>query len=508
MLNVPVNYARLATPAVPVKGRGVTDTIEKPAKSIGTLEKALRVMAAISQTTEDLRIADLARSTGIDRSSVQRVIRTLEVTGLVATRTGGGRVVPGIGAMRYGYAFLAGSPLIDAAMPLLVDLNSDIAVGCDLWLADDGDLVHIARVPSVEGGEMMAATGRRMSGAIAPLLAAAAEGWADGPDEPFARRISAPIFGEGGHLLGAVSIDRSGTGDMSRLGTALVRTARDISGTGLQMTPGDRTSGLAAAPVSSAVPEDDPLIIDAVIRAFQLLDCFSPQAVALTLTELHRASGFSISMVQRLTDTLLAARYLRRDKVSKTFSLGPRVLDLVHGYQSRTAVLKFIWPRLVALRRQTGLRTSFCVLDGSDILYLLHVQGASRGNYRTAFVGRRLPALSTSGGRALLSRQGAPDLDQFLAHVPIRAITPFTIIDPAQVRQEIMTAAVEGVAYTDQQSIMDEVNVAIAVDVGSEAPVGAIVVSAPRPDWDRERLKREIVPALATLANGLRQMAQ
>lgn len=491
-----------------LKERGVTDTIEKPAKSIGTLEKALRVMAVISQTTEDLRIADLTRLTGIDRSSVQRVIRTLEVTGLVATRTGGGRVVPGIGAMCYGYAFLAGNVLIDAAMPLLVDLNSDIAVGCDLWLADDGDLVHIARVPSAEGGEMMAATGRRMAGAGRMLLATAAESWADGPDDPFARRISAPIFGEGGHLLGAVSIDRSGNGDISQLGTALARAARDISGTGLQLTPGVRASGLAAAPPPRAEPEEDPLIIDAVIRAFQLLDCFSPQAAALTLTELHRASGFGISMVQRLTDTLLAANYLRRDKVSKTFSLGPRVLDLVHGYQSRTAVLKFIWPRLVALRRQTGLRTSFCVLDGSDILYLLHVQGASRSNYRTAFVGRRLPALSTSGGRALLSCLGTPELDGFLARAPIRAITPFTVTDPSMLRQEIISAAAEGVAYTDQQSIMDEVNVAIAVEVGSAPPVGAIVVSAPRPDWDRERLQREIVPALVTLANGLRQMAQ
>lgn len=486
----------------------MSDTVEKSAKSIGTLEKALRVMATISQATEDLRIADLARLTGIDRSGVQRLIRTLEVTGLVATRTTGGPVVPGIGVMRYGYAFLAGNPLIDVAMPLLVDLNSDISAGSDLWLADDDDLVHIARVPSAEGGEMMAAIGRRMSGAVAPLLSTASDGWADGPDDSFTRRISSPIFGEGGRLLGAVSIDRQGGSDVARLGAALQRTARDISGTGLHVVSGDRASSLTPPPAPRAEAADDPLVIDAVIRGFQLLDCFTPQASALTLTDLHRASGFGISMVQRLTDTLLAAKYLRRDKSSKTFSLGVRVLDLVHGYQSRTAVLKFIWPRLVALRRQTGLRTSFCVLDGSDILYLLHVQGASRSNYRTAFVGRRLPALSTSGGRALLSRFGTAELDEFLARIPIRAITPFTVTDPSKVRQEIINAATDGVAYTNQQSIMDEVNVAISVKIGSEPPVGAIVVSAPRPDWDRERLQREIAPALMTLANGLRQMAQ
>lgn len=485
----------------------MNDIIEKPTKNIGTLERALRVMAAISETTGDLRIADLVRVTGIDRSGVQRLIRTLEVGGLVAARSEGGRVVPGIGAMRYGYAFLAGNPLIDAAMPLVVDLNSGIAEGCDLWLADEGDLVHIARAPGAEGGETMAATGRRMSGGVAPLLAAA-DGWAEGPNDPFTRRISAPIFGEGGRLLGAISIDRLGDSDLPRLAAALLRTAHDISGTGLPLIPGDRAGVVATLPVPRAALEDDPLVIDAVIRAFQLLDCFSPQAPALTLTDLHRASGFGISMVQRLTDTLLAAGYLRRDRVSKTFSLGARVLDLIHGYQSRTPVLKFIWPRLVALRRQTGLRASFCVLDGSDILYLLHIQGAAQSNYRTAFVGRRLPALSTSGGRALLSRMAPPELDRFLAHVPIRAITPFTVTDPAAVRQDILSAAAEGVAYTDQQSIMDEVNVAIAVGVGSEPPVGAVVISAPRPDWDRERLKKDIVPALMTLANGLRQMAR
>jgi DNA-binding IclR family transcriptional regulator len=175
-------------------------------------------------------------------------------------------------------------------------------------------------------------------------------------------------------------------------------------------------------------------------------------------------------------------------------------LDLLFKFQMSNSLLKMLWPRLIRLREECGLRCSFCILDGTEIVHLLHVQSRPHPSFRTAYAGRRLPSLSSSGGRAILSYLDEPEIDMILNDSIIEMATPHTIADKAMIRAEIREARHRGYAFTDRQSIHDEVNVAAAVFDSNRRPLGAIVVSAPVKNWSIERLDRVVAPLLLSHA--------
>ncbi len=94
------------------------------------------------------------------------------------------------------------------------------------------------------------------------------------------------------------------------------------------------------------------------------------------------------------------------------------------------------------------------LLDGAHIVHLLHVQSHPQADFRTAHIGLRLPALSTSGGLTMLSRLPELMLDSLLAGYVVEPVTPYTITDMGALRDEIRRARERGYAFTDQQSIL------------------------------------------------------
>ncbi|MNE83318.1 transcriptional repressor IclR [compost metagenome] len=78
--------------------------------------------------------------------------------------------------------------------------------------------------------------------------------------------------------------------------------------------------------------------------------------------------------------------------------------------------------------------------------------------------------------------------------------TPHTVADKQLIRQEIKDARQRGYAFTDRQSIREEVNVAAAILDANRRPLGAIVVSAPVKNWSIERLNRVVAPLLLSHA--------
>lgn len=93
-------------------------------------------------------------------------------------------------------------------------------------------------------------------------------------------------------------------------------------------------------------------------------------------------------------------------------------------------------------------------------------------------------------------------MDAILRASAMEPGTPQTVTDKQVVRTEIVAGRQRGIAFTDRQFIRGEVNVAAAIQGIGGRPAGAIVVSAPVPQWTVERLEREVVPLLLSHARG------
>ncbi|RYG93501.1 MAG: IclR family transcriptional regulator [Alphaproteobacteria bacterium] len=301
-----------------------------------------------------------------------------------------------------------------------------------------------------------------------------------------------------GEAIGAVSL--SGMQDDTSLSKAaghLRETIASINALRVSSTTGATTfypGSHVIRPLSKA--EDDPLEIGSVSKALHLMQFFHLGASLLTLTDLSRKTGFPVPTVQRIVDTLIDLGYLARHGRKRAYHISVRSLDLLYRFQMSSDLVRSVWPRLIRFREECGLRCSFCILDGAEIVHLLHVQSRPDPDYRTAHPGRRFLAASSSGGRAMLSLLPDEKVRQILQDSVIDPFTPHTVVDKEAILADIKCARNRGVAFTDRQSVRDELNVAAAVRGVEGHPLGAIVVSAPARTWSIDRLEKDVVPSL------------
>jgi DNA-binding IclR family transcriptional regulator len=120
------------------------------------------------------------------------------------------------------------------------------------------------------------------------------------------------------------------------------------------------------------------------------------------LSEIAAASAITRSSAYRLLYTLTHLGFATFDAASKTYAVGPQVLELGYGFLAGRDLVEVATPHLLRLRDRTTWSAHLGELFGRDVVYLARV-ATRRSIASTVHVGARLPARSTSMGRVMLS---------------------------------------------------------------------------------------------------------
>lgn len=139
--------------------------------------------------------------------------------------------------------------------------------------------------------------------------------------------------------------------------------------------------------------------LQSVLAALDLLDCFT-QREEFGVSELAREIGVAKSTAHRLLTTLCSRGFAERDEETGRYRLGLHLYELGHLALSRSDIRNAALPILQEIHQRTGATAHIGVADGDEVLYLERIIG--RDSFQTwSKVGRRLPAVSTSSGKAL-----------------------------------------------------------------------------------------------------------
>ncbi len=111
--------------------------------------------------------------------------------------------------------------------------------------------------------------------------------------------------------------------------------------------------------------------------------------------------GLTKPTVSRLTFTLLGLGYLRRDRSTGSYSLGPAVLSLGYPLLSQLAIRRIASPEMLELARKARGPVSVGARDRLQVVYVDTVQGHETSTAKPD-IGSRRPMLRTAIGRALL----------------------------------------------------------------------------------------------------------
>jgi DNA-binding IclR family transcriptional regulator len=134
---------------------------------MATIDKALDTLFLLGQAGQALRLADIARTLGMPRSSAHRILAPLVGRGLVE-RDAHGRYQAGLALMTLGLACARREPVAHAAQPVLEAAAAELGETFFLVVARGGRLVVLAKA---EGDGFLRAAPRL--GASVPVHATA-----------------------------------------------------------------------------------------------------------------------------------------------------------------------------------------------------------------------------------------------------------------------------------------------------------------------------------------------
>jgi DNA-binding IclR family transcriptional regulator len=131
-------------------------------ESIRAVERALDVLLCFSRQTPELSMTQIAERVEMHKSTVHRLLATLEKRRFVHRDPVSGLYRPGIRLLQMAYLTMENNDLRRLAAPYLRKLCDQFRETIDLCIMDDADVVFLDVIESPQRVKIAAATGQRL----------------------------------------------------------------------------------------------------------------------------------------------------------------------------------------------------------------------------------------------------------------------------------------------------------------------------------------------------------
>ncbi len=249
-----------------------------------------------------------------------------------------------------------------------------------------------------------------------------------------------------------------------------------------------RLPAAVVAPVAAAHKNHAIYFVPGLQRGLMVLEAIAEARRPLSVTDIAKRLSLTRSSIFRLTYTLSRMGFLDALGDTKTFALGPRVLNIGFAFLASKDVIEIARPDLEALRDATNVSAHLAIRDHREVLYLSCMQTRS-GFLSNMNVGARMPAHAVPMGWLLLSDLTAREIAALYEGqtlVQMTAETPRTITGLAT---RVAAAASRGVVVS--RGFMEAGGSSVSAPIRDRdgRVVAAIDVSGPDSAFDLRELE-------------------
>ena len=131
-------------------------------EAIRAVERALEVLMCFSSQTPELSMTQISEMIGINKSTVHRLLATLEGKRFVERNPVTGTYRPGIRLVQMAFLTLEHNDLRRLASPFLHKLCEQYQENVNLSVLDDSDVVYVYVVESMQRVKLAASPGQRL----------------------------------------------------------------------------------------------------------------------------------------------------------------------------------------------------------------------------------------------------------------------------------------------------------------------------------------------------------
>jgi IclR family transcriptional regulator, pca regulon regulatory protein len=262
----------------------------------------------------------------------------------------------------------------------------------------------------------------------------------------------------------------------------------------------DGEDTLTPGAFAEGVVPGDPSIMMSLVRGLAVIQAFSRQTAAMTISQISHKTGIPRAAVRRCLYTLRALGFADSEDGGR-YVLRPKILALGHTYLSSIPFAAAAQPLLRAISEDIEESCSIAILDGDDIVYTARAP-VSRIMSIDLYVGSRLPAAFTSMGRVLIAF-GKEDLDTRLARVTFAPLTAKTILNAAALKAELEQVRAQGYAIVDQELELGLRSIAAPIMGPDGIAAAAINVGVHASRRTKDELVARVLPRLRAAAEEL-----
>jgi DNA-binding IclR family transcriptional regulator len=246
-------------------------------------------------------------------------------------------------------------------------------------------------------------------------------------------------------------------------------------------------------------PQDSPLFVGSIARAFAVLECFTGVPEARSLAQVAELTGLDRSAVQRIAFTLSALGYLERTQ--QGLVPGSRLLDRACDYLRGNTLIQIATPVMIDLRRSCGERVDFSIFDDLSMLFAIRLQ-SKRETFIATLVGRRVPTFCSSGGRAVLAKLDDTSAKDLIKRSDRKKHTAKTLVNVDDIWQRILLERKRGYASAVEELLPGEISIGAAVTERGK-PIAAIHISGSLSEWSVRDFETQMGPLITAAAAAL-----
>ena len=243
--------------------------------------------------------------------------------------------------------------------------------------------------------------------------------------------------------------------------------------------------------------------VQSIERAFAILRALAVGPVGVT--ELADRVDLPKSTVARLLGALEREAAVTQDEAGGEYRLGEGLVDIAGATQPGRNLVATARPHLLELTEATGETAGISVVDGREMYYLDHVETESQVQVRS-WTGESTPIHAVPSGLAVMAHWTEPTLDAFLQR-PLGATTPWTLTDPDQIRERLVSIRSLGYAWGYEEFAEGINSVAAPILEGDGTVEAAVHIHGPAyrfPDPDHAHdLGNLVIEAAASIADHL-----
>ncbi len=201
--------------------------------------------------------------------------------------------------------------------------------------------------------------------------------------------------------------------------------------------------------------------VPAIDKCFAILELLAQTKEPMGISDISRKLNLNKSSVFNIVHTLSDLNVLESQPDGKS-AFGMRFYILGNTAGKGSALIQTAHPYLEAINEKTKLSAFLGLRSDRRAILIDKVDSAYRIKVSSE-IGLQMPILAGAGIKAMLSQLSDEEIDEILAQTELKKYTPYSIVDKAVYKQEILEVRKQGVAYDREEYI--EGMVAFAVPI-------------------------------------------